>query len=839
MSCEPIISRRSAGEVFAGLVVWALSFASAPVSAAGLGGLASGQGAEPMQLAQSKSTPSVPIPEGVGPGAAGAEAAQRAPEEVKGQLIPFEVFINGARVGDWVLLDLKGVLHAPIDAFEEWRVVRRSEVPGVVFRGQIWYPLYSVPGYEARLNPANQSLDLKFSPSAFPTTRLTQDYAKRPPVTRPLTSLFLNYDLSYTQSDFNHELKTKDLGALTELGISGSLGVLTSSQVGRNLKDDPTLGSRDWVRLETTFNRDFPDDNMSLRLGDSTTRPGNWGRALYFGGVQLARNFALSPGFVTQPIPSLTGTATTPSTIELYINDSLRQTSQVPSGPFTIDNFPLLTGTGQAQLVVKDVLGRETMLVQSFFTHTSLLRQGLSDWSAEAGAVRNNFGIENADYGERFGSGMYRYGINNGLTVETRGEVSARTFGVGVGLTAALPFQMLGQVAIAGTRDDTNGTGGLYQLGAEYASLRNGFTVRTEGVTSDFRRVGQIDPTPSYKRQTLASYTYFTQQFGQFGLAYARSDSFSTALSVSSYSANYTIVLGARASLTLMATRVDSAGDLADGNAVGMNVVLPLDGRITAAGSATRRTGGTDFHLGASKTLGAETGEGWRALAGRRGGEAYGEGGGYYQGRYGQVSADVMGSDIQTTARVGAQGGLIFVDGKAFASRRLLDSFALVEVPGYADVGVGFQSTVLTRTDSDGKALVPYLLPYRQNSIRLDPNELPISAEIDTIEITTVPPARSAVKVTFPVRSGRGALIKILLDDGQPAPAGAEIELVGDPKEFFVARRGEAFVTGLQTKNVLRLKWNKQSCTLNIELPEGKDDDIARVGPVTCSGVKR
>jgi outer membrane usher protein len=397
---------------------------------------------------------------------------------------------------------------------------------------------------------------------------------------------------------------------------------------------------------------------------------------------------------------------------------------------------------------------------------------------------------------------------------------------------------MLGQVALAGSRDDTNGTGGLYQLGLEYASLRNGFTARTEGVTSDYRRIGQLDPTPSYRRQSLMSYTYFTRQFGQFGLAYARSESFTTTPIVT-YSANYTIVVAARATLSFIATRVETSNGLAEGNAVGVNLLIPLDGRINATASATRRTGGTDFHVGASKMIGEETGGGWRALAGRRGGQNYGEGGGYYQGSYGQVVADVMGSEIQSTARLGAQGGLIFVDGKAFASRRLLDSFALVEVPGYADVGVGFQSTVLTRTDSDGKALVPHLLPYRQNSIRLDPNELPISAEIDTIEMTTVPPARSAVKVSFPVRSGRGALIKIVLDDGQPAPPGAEIELVGDKKEFFVARRGEAFVTGLQAKNVLRLKWNDQTCAVNVELPEGDKDEIARIGPVTCSGVKR
>jgi outer membrane usher protein len=89
------------------------------------------------------------------------------------------------------------------------------------------------------------------------------------------------------------------------------------------------------------------------------------------------------------------------------------------------------------------------------------------------------------------------------------------------------------------------------------------------------------------------------------------------------------------------------------------------------------------------------------------------------------------------------------------------------------------------------------------------------------------------------VRSGRGALVRIVLEDGQPAPAGAEIELAGDSKEFFVARRGEAFVTGLQDRNRLRLKWQGQQCELDIELPAGKPDDIARVGPYVCAGVKR
>ena len=135
--------------------------------------------------------------------------------------------------------------------------------------------------------------------------------------------------------------------------------------------------------------------------------------------------------------------------------------------------------------------------------------------------------------------------------------------------------------------------------------------------------------------------------------------------------------------------------------------------------------------------------------------------------------------------------------------------------------------------------MVARLLPYQPNSIRLDPSELPISAELDSIEQVVVPGNRSGLIVKFPVRSGRAALLKIIFDDGEPAPAGAEIELVGDKQEFFVARRGEAFVTGLQTDNVIRLKWNGTTCQLDVKIPAGELDNIARVGPLQCLGMKR
>jgi outer membrane usher protein len=776
--------------------------------------------------AQAQSTPA--------PATNSNSSAAEVPDQRNARLIPFEVRINNAPGGPWTLLELGGALYATPDAFEEWRVSRNAAVQGVPYRGQTWFALSSVPGYTSRIDFANQSIDLVFSPSAFAATRLSSDAAALPAVTPSTPAVFVNFDTNYNQSEYTGAVSSRDLGLLTELGFTSSAGVLTSGFVGRNLVSGDASLSPSWRRLETTFTRDFPDQKVTLRLGDSSTRGSSSGRNVYFGGLQISRNFALAPGFLTQPIPVITGTSSAPSTVELYVNDALRQTSSVPTGPFAIDNFPLLTGGGQVRVVVRDVLGRETVVVQPFFSHGALLEAGLNDWSFELGAVRQNLGLENADYGQRFGAGLWRYGLNKLSTLETSGQWGRDTQNISLGISHALWGQSLGQISLASSHDRTAGSGREWSLGLENSGLRHSFNARVLGASQGYRQLGQQSDTLPSKIEAAANYTYSSDQWGSMGLGLAKIKTFDRG-DLTTYSANYSVRVGAQSSLTLSATRVTGPSS---GTSVGASLTIPLGERVVSSSNVNHRAGQTDAYTSVSRGLPGDTGVGWRTLAGSRSGKAYGEAGIYYQGSKALLTADASASAGQQSVRLGAQGAVVWIDGKVFASRRIQDSFALVEVPGYPDIGVGFQSSTQVRTDAAGYALLPRLQPYQRNSIRLDATELPINAELDNLEIITVPAARSAVKVRFPVRSGRAALIKIVMEDQQVAPAGAEIELIGDSKEFFVARRGEAFITGLQAQNTLRLKHDGNTCTVQVDMPAAKPDDIVRLGPLVCKGVK-
>ena len=82
------------------------------------------------------------------------ELRDAAPEaEPATRIIPLEVSINGARAGSWVLMERGGALYAQLDAFEDGASTAIRARPRYAYRGETWYPLGSLPGFAAALQP--------------------------------------------------------------------------------------------------------------------------------------------------------------------------------------------------------------------------------------------------------------------------------------------------------------------------------------------------------------------------------------------------------------------------------------------------------------------------------------------------------------------------------------------------------------------------------------------------------------------------------------------------------------------------------------------------------------
>ena len=115
-------------------------------------------------------------------------------------------------------------------------------------------------------------------------------------------------------------------------------------------------------------------------------------------------------------------------------------------------------------------------------------------------------------------------------------------------------------------------------------------------------------------------------------------------------------------------------------------------------------------------------------------------------------------------------GGVALLDNHLFLSREVTNSFGLVEVPGFANVDVYAYNQLVTRTDKRGNALIPNLMPYQDNIVKIDPSTLPIDTQINTVELNAVPYFRSGVLLRFPVERIQAAVMTVVDEEGKVLP---------------------------------------------------------------------
>lgn len=747
---------------------------------------------------------------------------------------PMEVHINGTAVGSWILLERHGELMASASMLESWRVRPPPGEQAFEHWQERWYPLSSLAGFSAQFDKVEQALKLQFSAEAFELTRLTPQPTGLQATSPALWAGFVNYDLSVSQQETRASPTWRTAAALWELGVSNPWGVLTSTHVLRQSSTTGGLEQREHVRLETTFSRNFPQSQVTMRLGDSNTAGVAGSRTVFFGGLQIGRNFGLRPGFITQPVPVLTGSASSPSTVELYVDGALRQVSRVPSGPFTLQDPSLLGMDGQVNLVVRDALGRETVQSQTLYRTAQLLAPGLSDWAVEAGALRYQLGSALSYYGERFVSGHWRQGWLPGLTLQSQAQASRDLHNVRAGAIIGLPIGWVLEVVGAHSRHAQAGSGLEGSLGLQYQLAGLHLRAQTVRSQASYRALG-VTTALGYRHQDTVSMGLAISPVSSlaFGLARVLGQD---ARQIDTTSLIYSHRIGP-GRLNLSLTQVQGARQ-------GYNHMLlwtmPLGPRIPRANLqafAGQRDGQSQFNAGVSRAPHPDAPWGWRLLSSQIGGTAAQELGLYLMGQRMQWQADLRHSADAQFGRMSLQGAWVVADGGVYATRQSMGSMALVEVPGLADVGVGLHGRVQALTDARGRALITQLQAYNSNTVTLNANDLPIGAEIEAIAQDVVPGQRSVVKALFPVRSGQSALLRLLLEDGSEVPAGAQLRIVGDSdpaRVFYVARKGQVFVTGLSANNTLHVRFARLACRLALVVPRPNAQTIWRPEPQTC-----
>jgi outer membrane usher protein len=605
--------------------------------------------------------------------------------------------------------------------------------------------------------------------------------------------------------------------------------VLTSGLVA------PELGQRDtWARLDTTFTADFPATLTSLRLGDSVTRAGAWGLPVRFGGVQYGTKFGVQPGYIPFPLATALGRAALPSTVDVLINNALVTRREVPPGPFSITNIPVVTGAGDVQVVVRDLLGREQVFSQSFYGTNTLLRQGIADYSFELGSVRENFGLRSNDYGQALGVATYRRGLTDALTGEVRSELaeSAKSAGASITFLAG----MLGVVnASAAASRSPQGSGRRLGAGFERSTPRLSFGVQAEASSEGFRQAGMLPGELPTRRRSIANIGVPFGAAGTISLTHASQEFYDReSLRISTLS--YSLALGRLGQLGVSAVRTSGPNG---GTSLFAMLAVPL-GEATSASAGVERTRLRDGRAETVPTLAIQKslplGDGYGYRVQQRGENLYGSVA--LQGPVGTYELEAARPESGGTAtRLTARGGLGTAGGHVFASREVTESFAVVRVADYPGVRVLQDNQVVARTDEGGYAVLPRLRAYDRNPIGVEQNDLPLDARLGSLKLEAAPYFRSGVFLEFPVRRVRAATLRVVLEDGSELPSGAIGRVAGHAEDYPVALQGQAYLEHLEQVSRVSFTWKGQRCDIELSLPKTADP-LPDLGTVVCKGVR-
>lgn len=639
--------------------------------------------------------------------------------------------------------------------------------------GHAW--LDQMPGMQLAFDAEHQSLAIMAPANAFATYRLGSGDQTAPAPGASGTGAYANYELQAGHSN-GHTAWT---GGVELVGFAPGTR-LTGSAYYR----DQAQGGGRWVRLDTGVEFSDAPRMRSLRLGDQITSAGLWGRPARIGGIGIGTRFAMQPDFVPFALPTLRGEAVLPSTIDVLVNQNRVTSGQVPAGPFEWNQLPALTGRGDLRLSVTDLMGRKTEIVQPYLVSDQLLRPGLVDFAVEAGRIREDYGHHSGRYGRHVLLGQYRRGIAEQLTAELRLESLSDQRTAGAGLAWKLGgWGLMQATAAASEREGQDGHAG--SVGLDVPGRAASLQLRSAWSSRYFAQLGADNPDAA-SRSTDRVGVLVPWSHGGIGLTWV-ARRYWNADPQRFWILSASAAFGTR---FFLSAYLQTAHFETRQRTVGVHLVVPLEPHTQVWAQASRSSGQTTGGLGWMSSLPpgpgwahrlyAETDEHLAARLERRGAAA-------------DWRADLDVRDGQTYVGSGVSGSLVLLGGQLRLARRIEGSFALVKVGDVAGVPVYRDQHEVGVTDGDGVIVLNDLRPYQSNRIHVDPNDLPMDAVFERLQLKLSPALGAGVYADLGVRRVQPSTLRLLGPHGQVVPPGTVLQVSGQASERTVGYDGKLF----------------------------------------------
>lgn len=670
-------------------------------------------------------------------------------------------------------------------------------------------------------------------------------------------AFWLHYNLN-GDSSFGHGRDREHAFLGLSAGLNLGLWHLRHRSIARWTSSyDNVSASHDWNNTATYLERPLAPLDATLTLGDSFTDAGVFD-SVALRGVELTTADGMRPPSRRNYVPVIRGTADTNAHVTVRQNGSVIYETNVPPGPFRIDDlYP--PGSGNDLVVtVTEANGQKRTYRVPYSSVPQLLRPGVTRFDVSAGNLRN----------QRFGDDHYvgqatlQHGFNNLLTGYGGLRVARNYMSAKFGNAFNTP---IGALAVDATwarlnlpKDQKSGWRfGLSwsktvpsthtRLGvAAYRYSTKEFYDLTDAVTAHGAverglRLSRVLERPRNNlsvrlRQPLG------RRYGSFFATASLYDYWNQDRTSNSYRVGYNNSFH-QLSYGVSVAHTDLNGH---SNTRGMlHFSLPLGAPPHSPYFAFNFLHDSDDNTRELASLNGDLGEynqfryNLSASHGNHGTGTAGSANASYRMSKAVVSAGFSQGKDYSRASVGARGGVVVHPGGVTLGRIRGQTIGIVHAPHAA--GAHIQNAHGVTVGDSGYALVPFLTPYRFNTVRLDPKDVPLGVNLHSTSAKVAPYKGAVAMFNFKTNYGRPIIVHINRPGGKPAPFGARVrdaegETLGTVGQGSTALLRVGAESGRVTVQWRNDKNQPQSCTFAYKLPDGQSDTKYPQIHVTCAG---
>jgi len=639
------------------------------------------------------------------------------------------------------------------------------------------------------------------------------------------TAYYTDYQLNYSKNDYSDH--RNDYGYL---GLRNGFNFL-----GWRLRNESSWTNGTGIGSKFRSNRNYAEHDVPLlkskfAIGELYSQ-GEIFESVRFRGAQITSDVGMLSDNEINYAPVVRGIAETYATVEVRQNGYVIFSTSVSPGAFEITDIYPSGSSGDLTIKIIEADGQAREYSQPYSYLPIMTRQGGFRYSLVAG----EYAYE-GQAAPKFFQSTAVYGIAGNLTsyggLLISKDYNASNVGLGVNSVfggVSLDVTDSYSQAIRNRNDHGQSVRFLYSKTfnrTDTSFTMIGYRYSTAGYTTFAQHADDLtylNEQPSVRQKNRFDMNIH-QSFGKYGSMFTmvgKANYWNQRGQVVNWQLGYSGSLSG-ASYSLAYARSESSGLQKLESQITASLSIPLGavGRShrVYANAITTQHGDSSVQSGISGYLNERNTLSYSVQnrLSKQGGSSHSVGLGW-DGTNARLNGSYSQSRDDKHLDLGAGGSVIVHrDGITFG-QPVGETFALIEVPGVAGVGVDNSASI--RTDRKGYAVVPYIQPYRFNWINLDTTTLDRRTELTDSTRMLVPTRGAIVKAIYASKQGRRVQFELETDSGEPIPFGALASDAEGKALGIVDNLSRLLIFAQKDQGVLELSWSEGTCKVSYQLP--------------------